>query len=504
MKKLWTRFSRISLLLVSSVLLAFSYPTISMAANQEIKIIINGRTQQLQMSPTILDGSVLVPMREIFEGLGAVVKWDNSTKQIIATKDFSEIILTIGSKSAKINNSTVSLNTSAKTINGNTFVPLRFVSEALNAEVKWDKDMNTVNVFLKSKWERVDLSDIKSTTQFGTSYIMDWSPDNILTAAASTSGIVQYINGKWVQMDSENSPVKSMKINNLRWSQDGNLAVIARDGDFGINHIWIYSKDGGWKKTNLPQVTVQMGKPSKDFTMGPKSNDFIYMDWSNKNVLTASFGIRSAGADFTGLWQLKGDNWIELFNKNNTDIGSIEDIAYLNEDIYFIDHLNEVYLFQNNIVSKLSSDEAEDDIEKFFIQDGRLFGIGGGNQGILEFENKKFTSWNKQPSDIRQAWLEEVAYSNNQVVISSPNNKNLLWLLKDGFWAKLADNSAPFVYKEENLKIPEGYKLARGVGAADVTFSPDGRKLSVITAQDVSSGIGVMPYRQYLWVYSLN
>lgn len=50
-----------------------------------------------------------------------------------------EIILPIGSKTAKINGKTISLDVPAQIINGRTMVPLRFIADAFSSEIQWDQ-----------------------------------------------------------------------------------------------------------------------------------------------------------------------------------------------------------------------------------------------------------------------------------------------------------------------------------------------------------------------------
>jgi hypothetical protein len=88
----------------------------------------------------IINSTTLVPMRDIFESLGATVQWDGSTKTITGIKGDTKITLQIGSISAKINGSIKGLSVSPRIINSKTMIPLRFVSESLGAKVNWEGD----------------------------------------------------------------------------------------------------------------------------------------------------------------------------------------------------------------------------------------------------------------------------------------------------------------------------------------------------------------------------
>jgi hypothetical protein len=88
----------------------------------------------------------MVPMRAIFEALGAELQWDGAANTITATKDATTIILTLGKQTATVGGKSVSLAAPAKLMNERTFVPLRFVAEALGCEVNWDAATKLISI----------------------------------------------------------------------------------------------------------------------------------------------------------------------------------------------------------------------------------------------------------------------------------------------------------------------------------------------------------------------
>ena len=97
-----------------------------------------------EQAPVNQDGHVLVPMRTIFEAMGAEVSWDGAVKKVTGTLGGNTVELTIGSKTARVNGEDTTLDVPASIINGSTMVPVRFISESLSAKVEWQKDTNTV------------------------------------------------------------------------------------------------------------------------------------------------------------------------------------------------------------------------------------------------------------------------------------------------------------------------------------------------------------------------
>ena len=118
-------------------------PTHTFAQNST-RVTVDGVPLSFDVEPIIRDGRTLVPIRTIFERLGASVEWDTTTRTITAIKSDQVIRLTIGSTHASVNNRTVALDIPAEIINNRTLVPVRFVSEALGANVDWRADLQTV------------------------------------------------------------------------------------------------------------------------------------------------------------------------------------------------------------------------------------------------------------------------------------------------------------------------------------------------------------------------
>lgn len=107
-------------------------------------VTIDGVNQSFHQSAVVTsEGNTFVPMRAIFEKLGATVKWDQNTKTATAAKGKTVVKLTIGKTTATVNGKSVTLTAAAITLNGNTMVPLRFIAEALGATIGWENATQT-------------------------------------------------------------------------------------------------------------------------------------------------------------------------------------------------------------------------------------------------------------------------------------------------------------------------------------------------------------------------
>lgn len=116
-----------------------------------IKVYVNGKLLSFDQPPVIIGGRTLVPMGTIFKALGAMVSWDAVNQMVLATKGDITIKLIIGEGTAQVNGHETALSQPAQIIGGRTMVPLGFVAQALQADVKWDGDTRTININQKQE-----------------------------------------------------------------------------------------------------------------------------------------------------------------------------------------------------------------------------------------------------------------------------------------------------------------------------------------------------------------
>lgn len=115
--------------------------------NRPIHVNVNNEPVIFKgMAPQQIQGRVMVPVRGVLEKLGAQVTWMAKTQEVVATTPKVDVTLKIGSKQARINGKDVPLDVPAQIISGSTMVPLRFVGEAMGAELKWDGVTRTVSI----------------------------------------------------------------------------------------------------------------------------------------------------------------------------------------------------------------------------------------------------------------------------------------------------------------------------------------------------------------------
>lgn len=156
MKKVISLLVGISIL-VTAALAAF--------AQEPIRVIVDGEQLAFDVDPVIENDRTLVPMRLIFEALGADVKWDEASRTASAVKDEITVSITIDNAIMTKNGENVTLDAPARLIGGRTLVPVRAVSEGLGAEVEWDSASRTVKVSTLENTENAAVPESLSYTE---------------------------------------------------------------------------------------------------------------------------------------------------------------------------------------------------------------------------------------------------------------------------------------------------------------------------------------------------
>ena len=141
--------NKFTILITVIMTLSLILPINTYATSNEIHVIMNGQNVSFDVPPQIIKNRTMVPMRAIFEQFGMNVNWDGSTKTVTATKDDTNIILKVGDNRLGKNNISYPLDSPATIVKSRTLVPLRAISEALNANVNWDQSTRTVKILTK-------------------------------------------------------------------------------------------------------------------------------------------------------------------------------------------------------------------------------------------------------------------------------------------------------------------------------------------------------------------
>ena len=126
------------LLLLATAAQAQMFGPVLPAPSPAIGVVINGQAQQYDTPPTIINGRVMVPLRGIFESLGAEVRWLGPLQRVTATQGDRQVSLTVGVEFATVDGRSVTLEAAPRILQDRVFVPLTFVAQELGADVTWE------------------------------------------------------------------------------------------------------------------------------------------------------------------------------------------------------------------------------------------------------------------------------------------------------------------------------------------------------------------------------
>lgn len=159
-----------ALLLCAILAASFTIPSFA----EEITVKVDGKKLEMSVPARIENDRTLVPMRAIFEALGMTVTWDDGTKTVTADDGEKNVTMTIGKKEIVKDGKVIEIDAAPIISNDTTLVPVRAVSESLDASVEWDNDTKTVEIesaeyqMIKEAWkDNVGSIDLSAMTVTG-------------------------------------------------------------------------------------------------------------------------------------------------------------------------------------------------------------------------------------------------------------------------------------------------------------------------------------------------
>lgn len=110
---------------------------------------VNGEEKPIDAdgtAPIIQNERTLLPVRAVVEEMGGTVEWNNETKEVTLNYESDEIILTIDSQIAYLNEAAQTLDAEPTIINNRTMLPIRFIAEGFNFSVEWNQEEQLVTI----------------------------------------------------------------------------------------------------------------------------------------------------------------------------------------------------------------------------------------------------------------------------------------------------------------------------------------------------------------------
>ncbi|ANX00008.1 peptidase S41 [Thermoclostridium stercorarium subsp. thermolacticum DSM 2910] len=288
----------IGILLIFLVIIAFPFHVTAQKSTEgpEIRVYVNDTEVAVDVPPFFVKSFTLVPVRAVFEALGAKVQWDDSAKTVVITRG-NEVRVQPGNRIAMVNNVPYIMEVPAVGVNGRVMVPVRFVSEALGARVDWVNETKTV--FIYDLKEQKEQGNVQNGGRFASDgdYYYHVLSDGVL--------IKENITTKQKEKISDNITGDLYIIND--W-----LYCIGREK--GVTRVIRMKKDGSEKQ-------VIVNKPVKSIQV---VNGWIY--YSEADNETILYRTRTDGSatmkivengDFSPKNWLVHNGWIYYFDNRN-------------------------------------------------------------------------------------------------------------------------------------------------------------------------------------------
>ena len=195
------------------------------SAKKDIGIVIDGKRIQMEKSPVIINGRTLVPVRSIFEDMGASVTWNSKNNTVDVVGGKTTINMRIGYMSAKVNGELRKTDVPPVIVDGATMVPVRFIAESLNSDVRWNPSTATVSIASNTGGENVSRDDERSSNGF--TVVIDAGHGGVETGARYGG-----VNEKYLNLEI------SKKLNELLQAE-GITTYMTRKGD---STLGLYSR----------------------------------------------------------------------------------------------------------------------------------------------------------------------------------------------------------------------------------------------------------------------
>ena len=123
-----------------------SFAFAGVCAQGAVTVFVDGTMVEFDVAPQIINDRTMVPMRAIFEQIGAEVTWDDSTKTAISQKGDITVKIAIGEYKLNKNGVDIAIDVPAQIVDSRTLVPVRAISESFDCEVFWDDATRSVRV----------------------------------------------------------------------------------------------------------------------------------------------------------------------------------------------------------------------------------------------------------------------------------------------------------------------------------------------------------------------
>jgi len=119
---------------------AMAFQAISLCVAQDVQVNMDGQTLAFpDTQPQMKYDTVLVPIRPVLERMGGEVHWDDATQSVTANVNGKEVELKINGFVATVDGKYQDLQNAPVMVDGRAMVPMRFLADAFGAQLTWSE-----------------------------------------------------------------------------------------------------------------------------------------------------------------------------------------------------------------------------------------------------------------------------------------------------------------------------------------------------------------------------
>lgn len=250
--------------IISGIITGILAVSLSVSASSiATKVFINGKSTNFMNSPFISQNRVFVPMRDLFESIGANVSWDESTNCATATLGDKTICFEIGSNIVTQNGKDHISDVSCQLVDGKTFVPLRIILELLNFNVHWDGENN-----------KVEIETPPSNESVGTENENQDNQNNIGSASEYELKVLQLVN----EQRSKHG------LNTLVWDDAAAQVARAHSKDMAVRNFFSHTNpDGKSPFDRLKAYGISYKSAAENIAAGQSTPEEVVESWMNSD-----------------------------------------------------------------------------------------------------------------------------------------------------------------------------------------------------------------------------
>lgn len=178
---------------------------VNAATESNIDVVYHGKSIVFDAEPYYLNGRIMVPVRAIFEAIGAKVDWDDETQTATATMDDTTVTMQCGSSQYMINGTEYTMDAEVEKHSDRIFAPVRYVAQGFGRKISYHQNSETAYISDSNEYNYYENLSV-AVPDFSFVYPSSLSESNktengnlSYTYTCSDNGITDYLN--FLQLD---------------------------------------------------------------------------------------------------------------------------------------------------------------------------------------------------------------------------------------------------------------------------------------------------------------